>query len=97
MNMTIMKTLVTILFGTTLLTCYGQTSNNINKNSMTIAQMDTISEHLIYKGRLVEVYVEKAIFHSPTNSNFLMKFTIKNISDKTVGLDITDYWKNYLS
>lgn len=93
--MIIMKTLLTILFGATIIASCGQTSNNIksNQNSMIVTQIDTISKHLIYKGRLVEVYAEKAIFHSPTNKNFLLKFTIKNISNKTVGLDLTDYWK----
>lgn len=93
--MTIMKTILTILFGATLLASFGQTSNNVNKNknSMIVAQIDTTSKHLIYKGRLGEVHVEKSIFLSPTKSTFFMKFTIKNISNKTVGLDLTDYWK----
>ncbi len=90
-----MKTFLTILFGATLTASSGQTSNNIksNQNSVTITQIDTTSEHLIYKGQLVEVYAEKTIFHSITNNNFLLKFTLKNISNKTIGLDLTNYWK----
>ncbi len=53
----------------------------------------TRSKQLICKGEFVNIYVEKAIFHSPKNNNFLMKFEIKNISNKTIGLDLTDYWK----
>lgn len=91
----IIKTLLTILFGASLISSYGQTSKKVKSKqiAMTVRQIDTKSEHLIYKGRLVEVYAEKAIFHSPKFSNFLMKFTVKNISNKTVGLDITNYWK----
>ena len=48
---------------------------------------------LIYKGDLVEVFVAKAIFHSSTSSNFVMKFRINNTSDKTVGIDLSNYWK----
>ncbi|MBU1356973.1 MAG: hypothetical protein KJ620_10445 [Candidatus Edwardsbacteria bacterium] len=56
-------------------------------------QIDTTSEHLIYQGRLVEIFVEKAIYHSPTNDNFLMRFLIKNISAKLIGVDLTDFRK----
>ena len=59
--------------------------------SNTIAQ--TTSKQLICKGELVNIYVEKAIFHSPKNNNFLIKVEIKNISNKTIGVDLTDYWK----
>jgi hypothetical protein len=53
----------------------------------------TPSEQLIYKGTFVEVYVEKVIYHSLKYENFLMKFSIKNISNNTVGIDLSDYWK----
>jgi hypothetical protein len=53
----------------------------------------TTSEQLIYKGKFVEVYVEKEIYHTPTYENFLMKYTIKNTSDKIIGVDLSDYWK----
>lgn len=62
-------------------------------NDGLVGHTDTTFESLIYKGQLVELYIEKAIFHCSTNSNFLLKFTIKNISNKTVGVDLTDYWK----
>jgi len=90
-----MKTLLTILIAATIMTSCGQTSNNVNsnKNIMTVSKIDTTSEQLIYKGRFVEVYVEKAIYHSTTNSNFLMKVSIKNTSNKTIGVDLTNYWK----
>ena len=55
--------------------------------------LQTSSEQLVYKGTFVEIYVEKAIYHSSANQNFLMKFIIKNISDKTIGVDLSDYWK----
>ncbi len=90
-----MKKLLTILFAAALIiNCY-QTSSNANtiKDYLTMSQIDTTSQHLIYKGKLVEIYVEKAIFHSSTNNNFLMKFSIKNIGDKAIGVDLTDYWK----
>ncbi len=53
----------------------------------------TDSEQLIYKGTFVEVYVEKAIYHAPNYQNFLMKYTIKNKSNKIIGIDLSDYWK----
>ena len=53
----------------------------------------TTSKQLICKGKFVNIYVEKAIFHSPKNNNFLIKFEIKNISNKIIGVDLTDYWK----
>ena len=56
-------------------------------------KIETISKQLICKGELVNVFVEKAIFHSSKNNNFLMKFEIKNISNKTIGVDLTDYWE----
>lgn len=88
-----MKTLLTILFVANQIASCGQTSNNINnQNALTVPHIDTTSEHLIYEGQLVEVFVEKAIFHSSKSTNFLLKFTIKNISKKIVGLDMTDYW-----
>ena len=62
-----------------------------NPNSVTGMQIDTSSEQLIFRGQLVEVYVEKAIYHSPTSINFFMKFSIKNIGSKTIGLDLTNY------
>ena len=61
--------------------------NRITKNDTVMA------EQLIYKGRVVEVWVSKAIFHSPTNNNFFMRFTIQNTSNKTVGIDLSNYWK----
>jgi hypothetical protein len=42
---------------------------------------------------LVNIYVEKTIFHIPKNKNFLIKVEIKNISNKTVRIDLSDYWK----
>ncbi|MDD3741057.1 MAG: hypothetical protein PHH30_07425 [Bacteroidales bacterium] len=90
-----MKTILTFLLVTTLVLSYGQTINKLDlrQDSVNGKQIQSSSEHLIYKGSLVELYVEKTIFHSATDSNFLIKFTIKNISDKTVGIDLTDYWR----
>lgn len=90
-----MNTLFTILFGITMIMKCGQPVNSfeIEQNPVIITQTDTTCQHLIYKGRLVELYVEKAIFHSTTDNNFLMKFTVKNISSKNIGIDLTDYWK----
>ncbi len=51
------------------------------------------SKQLICKGELVNIYVEKTIFHIPKNKNFLIKVEIKNISNKTVRIDLSDYWK----
>jgi hypothetical protein len=53
----------------------------------------TPSEQLIYKGTFVEVYVEKAIYHSLKYENFLMKFSIKNTSNNIIGIDLSNYWK----
>ena len=78
-----------------VVTSLAQRSNNSKNNQKitTSKQIGTQSQHLIYKGQLVEVYVEKAIFHSSAKRNFLLKFTVKNTSNKTVGIDISDYWK----
>jgi hypothetical protein len=51
------------------------------------------AEQLVYKGKFVEIYVEKAIYHTISNENFMMKFIIKNTSDKNIGADLSDYWK----
>jgi hypothetical protein len=51
------------------------------------------SEQMVYKGKFVEIYVDKAIYHTISNENFLMKFIIKNTSDKAIGVDLSDYWK----
>lgn len=85
-----MKILLTILFGITLF----QTSNKFKNDLNTFKFMQTDStKHLIYKGQLVELKVDKVIFHSSTNINFSMKFTLKNISNKPIGIDLKDYWK----
>ncbi|HNQ69365.1 MAG TPA: hypothetical protein PKN32_13380 [Bacteroidales bacterium] len=90
-----MNTFFTILFGITMIIKCGQPGNSfeIEQTPVTVIQTDTTYQHLIYKGRLVELYVEKAIFYSTTENNFLMKFTVKNISSKNIGIDLTDYWK----
>lgn len=54
--------------------------------------IDTINNHLIYQGKYVEMYVEKAIYNLISKNNFLMKFSIINTSDKTIGLELSDYW-----
>jgi hypothetical protein len=68
---------------------WGETKSNITKK----IQLKTSSIHSLFKGKLIEISVEKAIFHSVTNNNFLIKFTIKNVSNKVIGIDLTNYWK----
>lgn len=58
-------------------------------------QIDTTSQHLISKGHFVEVYADKTIYRSNADMNFLMKFTIKNISNKTIGVNLTDSSKGF--
>lgn len=78
MNALIKQTQI-ILIGllTSICTMYGQTSSN----------------QLIHQGQLVNVYLDKAIYHSPEKENFLLKFIIENKSDSYVGVDLTDYWQ----
>ncbi|PKP22179.1 MAG: hypothetical protein CVU05_04985 [Bacteroidetes bacterium HGW-Bacteroidetes-21] len=54
---------------------------------------EALLEHLIFRGMLAEIYVEKAMYEAPKYENFLMKFTIKNINEKTIGVDLSDYWR----
>lgn len=78
-----MKTLVkqtqVLLMGllTSVCTIYGQPDSN----------------QLIHQGQLVDVYVDKIIYHSVEEENFLLKFIIENKSSSIVGIDLTDYWK----
>ncbi|MFH0893684.1 MAG: hypothetical protein V2A54_04550 [Bacteroidota bacterium] len=57
------------------------------------APPDTTGKQLVYEGKLLRVYVEKAIYHSPNSPNFILKFLIQNKSDKKLGVDLTNYWK----
>ncbi len=50
------------------------------------------SLHIISPVGMITVCTEKAIYHSETYENFLMKFLIVNESDKTVGVDLSNYW-----
>ena len=91
LNVIHMKKIVLPLTLVFFIACSFQ-NNKADKNVIT--QKDTVlADQLIYKGQFVEVFVTKAIFHSPTSNNFLMKFIIKNTSDKAVGVDLSNYSK----
>lgn len=65
---------------------------NLDENNIKELEPNEL-QHLIYRGKFIEVYVEKAIYHHAENKNFLMKFSLKNISNKVVGIDLTNFWK----
>ena len=62
--------------------------NNYDKGSV----MNN-TKNLILKGHFVDIFVDKVIYHSKITNNFLLKIIIKNTSEKTIGIDLSDYWK----
>lgn len=66
--------LVLIVFLIYLSSC-GQNSNR-EQDQISTPKNDTTAEHLIYKGELVELYVEKTIYHSTTTNNFILKLLL---------------------
>ncbi|MFH2144213.1 MAG: hypothetical protein ABIJ97_17430 [Bacteroidota bacterium] len=60
---------------------------------MSAKNSENISDHLVYKDKFIDISVEKVIYQSPASQNFILKFIIKNNHDKTIGIDLSDYWK----
>lgn len=60
---------------------------------------------IIFKGISVEISVEKVIYNLSNQNNYYVKFVIKNISNKKIGVDLTNpikqfypnYWCFYCS
>ncbi len=73
-----MKTLI-ILLAILISTC--MTSDQTN------------SDQMIHQGQLVNVSVEKVLYHAKRKENFFLKFKIENLSNRIIGLDLTNYWK----
>lgn len=87
---------ITILFFIIkfLTTSEGFSENkNVNLNNFICNQTnDTLTSQIVFKGALVEVSLEKAIYHSDDYVNFFIKISIKNIGNKAIGIDLSNYW-----
>ncbi|PKP01207.1 MAG: hypothetical protein CVU11_15915 [Bacteroidetes bacterium HGW-Bacteroidetes-6] len=84
-----MKILFVNLLLFSLLYSVAQSNNNEIKASVSDSVAST---HLVYSGNLAELNVEKVIYNSPECQNFLLRFTIRNVSKKTIGVDLSSYW-----
>lgn len=73
---------VTLLF-------YYSSSRNISP----VKDEITGRRHVFYSGNMVDITIDSVLYETPKSKNFFVKFFIRNKTPKTVGVDLSDYWK----
>ena len=61
-------------------------------NSVLFAQADTLASINLYKGNMVEVSAEPALYEHKKSKHFFIHFQIKNISQNNVGVFMDEYF-----
>ena len=95
-----MKIINCICLVITLIVVLGCKINNSDQ-SKKISKIDSefqnsnILRQVIYKGINAEVSIEKIIYEFPDQNNYYIKFVIKNISKKKIGIDLTNSTKQF--
>lgn len=95
-----MKTINYIFFIITLIITLGCKINNSSQPTKILKvdskfQNSNILKQVIYKGVNAEVSIEKIIYAFPDQTNYYIKFLIKNISKKKIGIDLTNSIKQF--
>lgn len=52
-----------------------------------------INQHIFFKGKLVDITIDKILYQSSSYGSFLSKITIKNNTSEELGVDLNNYWK----
>ena len=72
-----------------LLVFYHSSSKNISQSKNEI----TGKRHVFYSGKMIDITIDSVLYETPKSKNFFVKFFIRNKTLKTVGVDLSDYWK----
>jgi hypothetical protein len=88
------KLFIILLFTSLLNLTASERNSFINfKKEKHSLKLDSLQNILIYNGRMVNLYIEKVNYFSKNGKPFLLKFTVQNKSNKTIGVDLTEYSK----
>jgi len=86
------KKIIVVLLTTVIavmLVFYHSSSRNISP-----IQNEITGKHLVfYSGNMIEITVDSVLYETPKSKNFFVKFLIRNKTHKTIGVDLSDYWK----
>jgi hypothetical protein len=78
-----------ISFAALMLVFYHSSSINISLIKNEIAG----KRHVFYSGNMVDITIDSVLYETPMSKNFFVKFFIRNKTLKTIGVDLSDYWK----
>lgn len=77
-----------------LLGCRSSHPTKISKIDSKFQKHDSLKQ-VIYQGINAEVSIEKVIYDLPDQTNYYIKFVIKNISNNKIGIDLTNSIKQF--
>jgi hypothetical protein len=77
-----------------ILSYFQPTKEDCQKTNLETSMINSEkTSHLLYEGKLVSVQVDKTLYETDNSDYFYIRFEIKNISDKIIGINLNDSWK----